>query len=135
MDNGHVQVQEGIPVLECDLLPERHPDGAISARLRAGTGDSLRLNIGAGGRSIAGFRDIDRDLGSEAYPLDVEDGSVEEILASHVLEHFGHGLVGEVLAHWVKKLQPGGKIRLAVPDTEKICTAYLAGQPVNIQGY
>lgn len=95
----------------------------------------LRLNLGAGGTHLAGFTDVDRKIGSEVYPLSCPDNSVEEIVASHVLEHFSHRVTGEVLAHWVAKLKPGGKIRLAVPDFEEIARLYLAGAPVNAQGY
>jgi len=95
----------------------------------------LRLNIGAGGVHLAGFTAIDRDSGGEAWPLDVPDESAEEILASHVLEHFSHRDTGNVLKHWVDKLKPGGRIRIAVPDFEDVASRYLKGEPVNVQGY
>lgn len=98
-------------------------------------GHAVRLNLGAGATRLAGFQSIDRKEGTEVYPLDVPDGSVEEILASHVLEHFSHRETGAVLAHWVQKLKPGGKIRLAVPDFEIVAKEYLAGEPINVQGY
>lgn len=94
-----------------------------------------RLNIGGGNVHITGFVNIDRKNGEEAYPLDRPDNSVEEILASHVLEHFSHREVADVLQNWVNKLRPGGKIRLAVPDFQMIARDYLAGEPINVQGY
>jgi hypothetical protein len=97
--------------------------------------EPLRLNIGAGKRELPGFTPIDRDYGTEAYPLPYDDNSVDEILASHVLEHFSHRQVTEVLLHWVDKLKPGGRIRIAVPDFERVAKAYLAGAPINVQGY
>ena len=42
----------------------------------------------AGDVVLEGFTPIDRKLGSEVYPLNYKDGSVDEIYASHVLEHF-----------------------------------------------
>lgn len=95
----------------------------------------LRLNLGAGAIDLPGFTPIDRKTGGEVYPLDYPDGSVEEIVASHILEHFSHREVPTVLAHWVAKLKPGGKIRLAVPNFELLCELYQAGAPVNTQGY
>jgi predicted SAM-dependent methyltransferase len=95
----------------------------------------LRLNLGAGEVNIPGFTNVDRKTGQEVYPLAYEDGSVDEILASHVLEHFSHRESGVVLNHWVQKLKPGGKIRLAVPDFELLAKEYLAGKPLNVQGY
>ncbi len=76
----------------------------------------VKLNIGAGGVEIAGFTPIDRALGSEAYPLDYADGSVDEIRASHILEHFPFADAPKVLADWVRVLRPGGRIRVAVPN-------------------
>jgi hypothetical protein len=98
-------------------------------------GHAVRLNLGAGPTSVPGFENVDRQTGQEVYPLDVPDGSVDEILASHVLEHFGHQEVFTVLQHWVEKLSPGGKIRIAVPDFERVAREYLDGQPINVQGY
>lgn len=94
-----------------------------------------RLNLGAGMVHLSGFEEWDRKAGREVYPLDVPDGSVEEILASHILEHFSHREVSLVLQDWVAKLRPGGKILLAVPDFEDVSRRYLAGEPVNVQGY
>lgn len=79
----------------------------------------IRLNLGAGGVEIPGFVPIDRKFGSEVYPLGAyADGSVEEIRASHILEHFGWSDVPKVLAEWVRVLRVGGRIRIAVPDLE-----------------
>ncbi len=86
----------------------------------------VKLNIGAGEVDLPGYTPIDRKLGLEAYPLEgVEDGTVDEIRASHVLEHFPRYQVCDVLKHWFAKLQPGGRMRIAVPDFKSICTQYL----------
>lgn len=81
---------------------------------------SLKLNIGAGDTNIEGFTPVDRKLGIEAYPLPYEDGSVEEIRASHILEHFPDGHILDVLREWSRVLKIGGRIRIAVPDMEWI---------------
>ena len=78
-----------------------------------------KLNIGAGDTVLDGFTPIDRKLGSEAYPLEFPDNSVEEIRASHILEHFGFEQVPKVLADWSRVLKPGGRMRIAVPDVDK----------------
>ena len=79
---------------------------------------SLKLNIGAGSTVIPGFTPIDRKLGSEAYPLSYPDNSVDEIRASHILEHFSFADAQAALKDWTRVLKPGGKIRLAVPDLD-----------------
>lgn len=104
------------------------PDGGF-------TNEAIRLDLGAGDNPVPGFVSIDRKHHHEVYPLAYEDGSVDEIRASHVLEHFSHTEVANVVKHWVDKLKPGGRLRIAVPDLEWIARQYLDGQPINVQGY
>ena len=95
----------------------------------------IRLNLGAGDVPLEGYTPIDRKLGEEVYPLAYPDSSVEDIRASHILEHFGHNEVSGVVNHWVEKLKPGGRLRIAVPDFKWICERYQAGVPIPLQGY
>lgn len=87
----------------------------------------MKLNIGAGGSNLPGFTPVDIKAGKKAFPLDVQPGSVEEIYASHILEHFSYRDVPAVLADWFKALQPGGRLRVAVPDFAKLAAATLNG--------
>src|SRR5688572_6478135 len=73
----------------------------------------LRLNIGCSDKLQPGETGVDRTLGSEAYPLDYPDNAADSIYASHVLEHFPHEKVGDVLTDWVRVLKPGGTIKIA----------------------
>lgn len=95
----------------------------------------MRLNLGSGGTPLDGYENLDRKTGQEIYPLPPIPGGCDEIRASHVLEHFSHTEIGEVLADWYKALKPGGVMRLAVPDFEYVARNYLAGQPIPTQGY
>jgi hypothetical protein len=79
-------------------------------------GEEVRLNLGSGETPIDGYTNIDRKQGQEVYPLKCADNSVDEIRASHVLEHFSHGEVFPVVFHWMKKLKVGGVMKIAVPD-------------------
>ena len=91
---------------------------------------ALKLNIGAGPVRIEGYTDIDRLNGDEAYPLTgYEDDSVEEIRASHILEHFGHGEIQAVMTEWIRVLKPGGKIYVAVPNFGYIAEQYQRADP------
>ena len=80
---------------------------------------AVKLNIGAGDTQIPGFTSIDRKFGDEAYPLKYATNSVDEIRASHVLEHFSFGEAVTALEDWVRVLKPGGRLRVAVPDIDK----------------
>lgn len=91
----------------------------------------VKLNIGAGSTRIDGWIPLDRKLGHEAYPLpktiDVDGEaleltacSVDEIRASHVLEHFSFADAANAVRDWVRVLKPGGTIKIAVPDVDKV---------------
>lgn len=94
----------------------------------------LNLGSGDGSRDLDGYVNIDRMTGGEVYPLAYADGSVDEIRASHILEHFSHRDVEAVIRHWVDKLRPGGLLRVAVPNFRAISKAYLAGDALPVQG-
>lgn len=84
-----------------------------------------KLNIGGGtGTPLEGYTVVDRTQGTEAYPLDYPDNSVQEIYASHVLEHFGHREAIDVLRDWARVLVPGGRLRIAVPDFAHVLRKY-----------
>src|SRR5215831_6253473 len=88
----------------------------------------MKLDLGAGDISPPGFKPLGHPHGSEIYPLDAfADNSVEEIRASHCLEHFSHRQTLDVLKEWVRVLKPGGLLRIAVPDFAKIAENYLKG--------
>jgi predicted SAM-dependent methyltransferase len=97
--------------------------------------ESLHLDLGCGTKPRAGHIGVDRKLGSEVYPLNYADESVDSITASHVLEHFSHGLTLHVLKEWVRVLKPNGTIRIAVPDFDKIVSAYQSPSGWPVESY
>lgn len=91
--------------------------------------DPIRLDLGAGPIVRPGHKPMGRDYGSEIFPLTFEDCTVDEIVASHVLEHFSHRIVAAVVREWARVLKRGGRLRIAVPDFAKIARWYLDGRP------
>ena len=91
----------------------------------------LKLNLGSRDRAIPGFKgmDIDQHAGVD-FVGDVSDlsrfdsGSVGEIMASHVLEHFPHTKTLAVLKEWARVLVPGGILYVAVPDFKRTVELY-----------
>jgi len=55
--------------------------------------EPTRLNLGAGDKPLDGYINLDRKTGQECFPLAYDDGSVDVIRASHILEHFPHAMI------------------------------------------
>jgi len=87
----------------------------------------IRLNIGSGPGQIPGFTPIDKQLGHDATKLDYADGTVDEVYASHVLEHIHHSKTLTTIKEWVRVLKPGGRLRIAVPNIEQVIKKFQAG--------
>lgn len=92
------------------------------------------LNLGSRTRSIPGFANMDIDLhsgvefvGNVSDLSQFESGSIPEIMASHILEHFPHPKTLDVLKEWHRVIEPGGKLYVAVPDFERCVELYQMG--------
>lgn len=86
-----------------------------------------KIDLGAGTVSPEGFEPFGRLHGTDIFPLSLPDASVDEIRASHCLEHFPKGQTLDVLREWMRVLKPGGRLRVAVPDFEKVAKNYIEG--------
>lgn len=95
----------------------------------------MKLNLGAGNTVIDGYTNLDGANGDSLYPLHCADGSVDEIRASHVLEHFPQADTAAALKDWTRALKPGGLMKIAVPNLDAIIEAYQTKQPAPIAGY
>lgn len=111
--------------------------------------DIKKLNLGSGDKPLEGYLNLDIKNGHQIYPLkppfrfghfpertygtdkDELKGSIEEIRASHVLEHFPYEMTLSVLQDWVSYLKPGGIMKIAVPDFKKLAMEYI-GQPSGV---
>jgi predicted SAM-dependent methyltransferase len=99
----------------------------------------MKLNLASHGDNREGYVNVDFDHPAADLKADVtdlftiEDESVDEILAFHILEHFRAGhyephlsnplnprTVIEALAEWKRVLKPGGRLEIKVPDFEKV---------------
>jgi predicted SAM-dependent methyltransferase len=99
--------------------------------------ENIKLNLGGGDRfPLPGFLTIDAKTGGQVYPLaEYADNSVDEIRASHILEHFPFEATHDVVKEWVRVLKPGGVIKIAVPDFDAVVDAYCKGDPALTEQY
>ena len=67
------------------------------------------------------------DIVSSAHELsNIEDNSVDEILAEHLLEHLTFYQANRALAEWYRVLRQGAKLTVEVPDLEGLCYAFVS---------
>lgn len=94
----------------------------------------IRLDIGSQDARFRDFTTVDlyapgADIRADAGALPFADDSVEEIWASHILEHIEPPRVQLVLREWLRVLRPGGIARIATPDLDDACRAWLERRP------
>lgn len=93
--------------------------------------NEIKLHLGCGQRYIPGFVHVDTrefphiDYVASADKLSMfQTGSVALVYCAHILEHFPRHETENVLREWHRVLRPGGILRLAVPDFEKLVEVY-----------
>ena len=101
----------------------------------------IRYNLGSGAKyktdwvnvDIHATADIQADLG--IFPWKIESESVDEILASHILEHFTKQDGRLFIAECARILKPGGLLYIAVPDMDKFIDCKVNGDYGPLNGY
>lgn len=93
----------------------------------------MKLNIGSNNKTIDGFKNVDIidgpnvDIVTSAHNLSmIEDESVDEILAEHLLEHLTFYQANRALAEWYRVLKINGILTIEVPDLEGLCAAFIS---------
>jgi len=92
----------------------------------------LKLHLGCYNKRIHGWINVDSrqdanpDVVDDAGVLGkFEENTVIEIYASHLAEHIFRNDVNKVFKRWNSLLTKGGRLRLAVPDMQKVCEHYV----------
>lgn len=115
---------------------------SVGVRLRAGRAAKafrgrrdMLVNLGAGDAGHAGWVNVDCFPGPNVNciydarkKLPFDDNSVRGIFTEHFIEHVDYEeQIPHLLADCHRVLQPGGVMRIVVPDAEKYMRAYVAG--------
>jgi predicted SAM-dependent methyltransferase len=94
--------------------------------------NSKKLHLGCGAIHIPGYCNVDIDYLTTVDKLDdvkklkkFPNGYAELIYACHILEHLSHTEVIPTLKRWYDVLQPGGELRISVPDIDRIVKIYI----------
>lgn len=90
-----------------------------------------KLHLGCGTKHLDGYINIDirylpgvDEVNNIKFLRNYADGSIDEIYACHVLEHFGRWEYKDVLRRWYELLSANGILRIAVPNFEAVCEHY-----------
>jgi len=91
----------------------------------------MKLHLGCGKKHLPDYVHIDViDYDHIDYVSDIseltfiEDNTVEEIYACHVLEHFKRNQINKVLKEWFRILNVNGILRISVPNFESVVDYY-----------
>ena len=91
----------------------------------------MKLHLGSGSRYLDGYLHVDIadyqhiDIKSSVDKLNtIDNDTVDEIYASHVLEYFDRNEVESVLNEWKRVLKKDGVLRIAVPNFEALIKVY-----------
>lgn len=92
---------------------------------------SKKIHLGCGKRYLEGYLHVDIDEYDHIdYRNKIDnlnmfnDNFAELIYASHCLEYFDRNEVMDVLVEWRRVLEPGGVLRLAVPNFQSLIKIY-----------
>ncbi len=133
--------------LKSELMAEINKDGGLSNVTNADSKKQIekiindskvksckKLNVGSGSHILDDYINVDHreikgvDIVGDISEIPVLENTIEEILASHVVEHFTEKQIMPILQHWYKLLRQGGKLRIIVPDIESMSIGFTRGE-------
>jgi predicted SAM-dependent methyltransferase len=90
----------------------------------------IKLHLGCGDQHLDGWINSDyydlrvADVQVDASKIPLPDNSVDEIYASHLIEHFDFHQGWTLLGEWHRVLKKSGKLTLETPDLLGLCQEF-----------
>lgn len=89
----------------------------------------IKLNLGCGDDLRPGYLNCDKynPAAQEKWDMlsiPLEDNTVDEIIAYHIIEHVSYDKAWGALREWNRVLKPNGRLRLETPDFTASCKAF-----------
>lgn len=98
------------------------------------SGEIKKVNLGCGHIPKDGYINVDArelpgvDLIANVSSLPFDSGSLSEIYASHLIEHFSDRTLKDIIfPHWKDILEPNGKLILIAPNIDEMIKQYENG--------
>jgi predicted SAM-dependent methyltransferase len=107
-------------------------------------GKPIRLHLGCGDQYFDGWINTDNyvfrvaDAKLDAMKIPLEDDSVDELWASHIIEHFNFYEGFDVLKEWYRVMKVNSKLSLETPDFLGACKLFVEGDErlrINLYGH
>lgn len=91
----------------------------------------MNLNLGSGTSRKQDYISVDLYSDADVHwdltqPLPLDDGDVDNIYASHVIEHFDKHEWKKISKDWARVLKSGGTIEIHCPDIIQACLTVAA---------
>lgn len=92
-----------------------------------------KVNIGAGMDIRDDYINVDHrelegiDVVADVLDMPFKEGTIKEVFASHVVEHFVQRDLIKILRYWFSLLEKGGALRLILPNIEDMTKKYASG--------
>ena len=93
-----------------------------------------KINIGSGTDIKNDYINVDHrslegvDVVADVSALPFDENTIEEIFASHVVEHFTERKIEQILKHWYSLLIKNGKMIIIVPNIHDMASRMVRGE-------
>lgn len=116
--------QNSFEKVETSIINKDKVDNLNPLKLNVGCGRDIRSDhINIDNRELDGV-----DVVADVMSLPFESNSIDEIFASHLIEHFTERQLLDIVNYWYSLLKEGGSLILIAPNIEVMARDYASGK-------